>query len=117
VLFLLDHDVDAAVGRMLRQKGHGCHTASEVGLASARDDALTVWASQHSAVLVSTDKEFGQRRMKNAIGKHVWLRCLDWEASDVLAERLGELDDRLQVQADITVRVSKEGLTVSLEWS
>jgi predicted nuclease of predicted toxin-antitoxin system len=102
---------------MLRQKGHGCHTASEVGLASARDDALTVWASQHSAVLVSTDKEFGQRRMKNAIGRHIWLRCLDWEASDVLAERLGELVDRLQVQADITVRVSKEGLTVSLEWS
>lgn len=102
--------MDAAVGRMLRQRQHDCHTASEVGLSQARDDALTVWASQHGAVIVSTDREFGQRRMKNAIGRHVWLRCLDWEAGDVLAECLDQLVDRLQAQADITVRVSREGL-------
>lgn len=117
MLFLLDHDVDAAVGVMLRQQRHGCHTASEVGLAQARDDALTVWASEHGAVVVSTDKEFGQRRMKNAIGHHVWLRCLDWEAKEVLARCLDELIAQLKVQANITVRVSKEGVTVSLDWS
>ena len=117
MLFLLDNDVDAAVGVMLRQAKHGCHTASEVGLAQARDDALTVWASEHGAVVVSTDKEFGQRRMKNAIGHHVWLRCPDWEAKDLLAERLDEVAARLLVQADITVRVSKEGLTASLDWN
>jgi predicted nuclease of predicted toxin-antitoxin system len=117
VLFLLDNDVDAAVGVMLRQQKHGCHTASEVGLAQARDDALTVWASEHDAVVVSTDKEFGQRRMKNAIGHHVWLRCPDWEAEEVLAGCLGKLVAQLQVQADITVRVSKDGLTVSLDWN
>ena len=117
MLFLLDHDVDAAVGRMLRQKRHKCHTASEVGLAQARDDALTVWASEHGAVVISTDREFGQRRMKNAIGRHVWLRCLDWEAGEVLAGCLDELAGRLGAQPDMTVRVSKEGLTVSLDWS
>jgi predicted nuclease of predicted toxin-antitoxin system len=117
VLFLLDHDVDAAVGRMLRQKRHECHTASEVGLAQARDDALTVWAWEHGAVVISTDREFGQRRMKNAIGRHVWLRCLDWEAGEVLAGCLDELVGRLEAQPDMTVRVSKEGLTVSLDWS
>ena len=58
--FLLDHDVDAAVGRMLRQRHHECWTAGAVGLAAASDDALTVWASSHGAVVVSTDREFGR---------------------------------------------------------
>lgn len=71
VRFLLDHDVDAAVGRMLRRHGHECLTASQVGLAAATDDALTVWASEHRAVVVSTDREFSRRRMQNAIGHHV----------------------------------------------
>ena len=67
MLFLLDHDVDAAVGRMLRRRQHDCHTAGDVGLEQARDDALTVCASQHGAVVVSTDREFGQRRMKTRL--------------------------------------------------
>lgn len=102
---------------MLRRRRHKCHTAGEIGLAQAADDALTVWASQHRAVVVSTDREFGRRRMKNAIGWHVWLRCADWEARDVLAEYLDELTVRLLADSDITVRASKEGLIVSLDWS
>ena len=58
---------------MLRRHGHECWTAGAAGLARARDDELTVWAAEHQAVLVSTDGEFGQRRMQNAIGRHVWL--------------------------------------------
>ncbi len=73
--FLLDNDIDAAVGHMLRRRGHQCWTASAVGLAAAADDALTVWATSHNAILVSTDREFGQRRMRNAVGHHLWLRC------------------------------------------
>ena len=42
-----------------------------VGLARAKDDELTVWAAEHQAVIISTDGEFGQRRMQNAIGRHV----------------------------------------------
>jgi predicted nuclease of predicted toxin-antitoxin system len=95
VRFLLDHDVDAAVGRMLRHRGHECWTAGAAGLATAKDDDLTVWATEHAAALVSTDREFGQRRMKNAIGHHLWLKCLDWEASEVLAAHLDELLDLL----------------------
>jgi predicted nuclease of predicted toxin-antitoxin system len=117
VRFLLDHDLDVAVGRMLRQRRHQCWTAGEVGLAFARDDALTVWASEHGAALISTDREFGQRRMRNAIGRHIWLRCLDWEAGEVLAECLDDLVGRLEAQADVTVRVSKDALNFSLEWS
>lgn len=58
--FLLDHDVDAAVGKMLRHRGHECWTAGSAGLATAQDDDLTVWATEHVAAVVSTDREFGQ---------------------------------------------------------
>ena len=108
--FLLDHDVDAAVGRMLRQRGHECWTAGSAGLARARDNELTVWAAAREAVVVSTDDEFGLRRMRNAVGWHVWLNCADWSASDVLA---GQLDEVLAVLAsgtDLTVRVSGSGV-------
>lgn len=115
--FLLDHDVDAAVGQMLRRNGHECLTASQVGLAAATDDTLTVWASEHSAVVVSTDREFSRRRMKNAIGHHVWLRCLDWEADAVLEAHLAEVVSRLEARSDLTIRVSVDALSDSSAWS
>lgn len=114
--FLLDHDVDAAVGRMLRQHHHECWTASAVGLAAASDDALTVWASGHGAVVVSADQESGQRRSRNVIGLHVWLHCADWEASNVLGVHLDEVVARLKARSDLTVRVSKNSVTDSSEW-
>jgi hypothetical protein len=45
---------------MLRRHRHECLTASQVGLAAATDDALTVWAAEHAAVVVSTDREFSR---------------------------------------------------------
>jgi predicted nuclease of predicted toxin-antitoxin system len=117
VRFLLDHDVDAAVGQMLRRHGHECLTAGQVGLAAATDDALTVWASGHGVAVVSTDREFGRRRMKNAIGRHVWLWCLDWEADAVLEAHLVGVVSRLEARSDLTVRVSAVGLTDSSAWS
>jgi len=117
VRFLLDNDVDAAVGRMLRRRRQECLTASQLGLATATDDALTVWASEHGAVVVSTDVEFSRRRMRNAIGHHVWLRCKDWEAEAVLEARLAEVVSRLAARSDLTIRVSADGLTDSSAWS
>jgi predicted nuclease of predicted toxin-antitoxin system len=117
VRFLLDHDVDAAVGQTLRHRGHECWTAGSAGLARARDNELTVWAAEHHAVLVSTDTEFGQRRMQNAVGWHVWLRCTDWEASEILADHLDGVLSLLEARSDLTVRVSKEGLSDSSKWT
>jgi hypothetical protein len=101
---------------MLRQERHECWTASEVGLASAMDDELTVWAADRTAALVSTDAEFGRRRMRNATGSHVWLKCLDWEACDVLAKHLPDVVARLTSRPDITIRVSAEKLVDSSDW-
>jgi predicted nuclease of predicted toxin-antitoxin system len=99
------------------EKKHDCLTASQVGLAAAADDALTVWASEQRAVVVSTDREFGRRRMKNTIGHHVWMRCLDWEADVVLEANLTEVVRRLQTRSDLTIRVSADGLIDSSAWS
>jgi hypothetical protein len=44
VRFLLDNDVDVAVGRVLRNAGHECWTAAEANLAgriAADDDELS----------------------------------------------------------------------------
>jgi predicted nuclease of predicted toxin-antitoxin system len=80
---------------------------------TSKDDELTVWAAEHEAVIISTDGEFGQWRMQNAIGRHVWLRCSDCEASEVLADHLHEVLTLLQARSDLTVRVSKESLSDS----
>lgn len=114
--FLLDNDVDAAVGKMLRRERHECWTASEVGLAAALDDELTVWAAGRGAALVSTDAEFGRRRMSNATGHHVWLKCPDWDASDVLAKHLTDIVTRLAARTDLTVRVSLDTVIDSSDW-
>jgi predicted nuclease of predicted toxin-antitoxin system len=117
VRFLLDHDVDAAVGKMLRQSRHECWTAGQVGLAVAADDSLTIWATNHNAAVVSTDVEFGRRRMRNAIGLHVWLRCPDWEAREVLDGALEEVVARLATRTDLTIRVSRDGVADSGDWA
>jgi predicted nuclease of predicted toxin-antitoxin system len=85
---------------------------------TSKDDELTAWAAEHQAVIISTDGEFGQRRMQNAIGRqHVWLRCSDWEASEVLADHLNEVLTLLQARSNLTVRVSKESLSDSSKWT
>ena len=116
MLFLLDQDVDVAVATMLRRHRHTCLTASGVGLMDGRDDDLTVWATEHDAALISTDKEFGRRRMKNAIGHHVWVRALDWEAAEVLEAHLDEVLPLLAGRVDVTVRVGREGIKSSSDW-
>lgn len=103
---------------MLRQERHECWTAGAVGLATASDDTLSVWASNHRAAVVTHDQEFSLRRMHNAIGHHVWLRCNAWDASDVLRAHLGEVVARLSARSDLTIRVSKDQAVLdSSEWS
>ena len=101
---------------MLRRQRHECWTASQVGLEAAADDELTVWAARHVAALVSTDKEFGRRRMTNATGHHIWLHCKDWDASDVLAKHLADVITRLSARPDLTVKVSPNSVTDSSAW-
>jgi len=101
---------------MLRQQGHECWTASDVGLATAADDELTVWVASHKPVLVSSDAEFGRRRKRNATGHHVWLKCRDWDASSVLEQHLPDVIVRLATRTDLTVQVSPDSVSDSSDW-
>ncbi|WP_344027754.1 DUF5615 family PIN-like protein [Pseudonocardia kongjuensis] len=114
---MLDHDVDAAVGSMLRRRGHDAWSASDAGLATASDDELTVYAHDQRAVLLTHDREFSQRRRTNVIGRHVWLRCLDTDAVKLLEEHLDEIVSTAFTRDDMWVRVSNEGIETSSVWT
>lgn len=86
------------------------------GLYRAGDDDLTVYADNKGAVLISHDTEFSQRRRRNVIGKHIWLRCSEWGAADLLREHLPELVPLLRIDRDLWIRVSADGLTLSFDW-
>jgi predicted nuclease of predicted toxin-antitoxin system len=112
VRFLLDNDVDVAVGRVLRNAGHECWTAAEANLAgrvAADDDELSVYAQDKQAVVVTHDREFSQRRLRNTFGKHAWLRCEQPDAAALVAENLDELVNALTQHPDVVVIVSADG--------
>lgn len=115
--FLIDHDVDVQVGVMLRRHRHEAFVAGQVGLALAGDDSLTVWATNRNAAVVSTDKGFGRRRLRNAYGGRVWMRCDDVQIVDILEMRLDEVVERLRSRTDITVVVSKDVIWESGDWA
>jgi hypothetical protein len=72
---------------------------------------------RETRVPVRTLRPIRERRMQSAIGRHVWLRCSDWEASEVLADHLSEVLTLLQARSDLTVWVSKESLGDSSKWT
>jgi predicted nuclease of predicted toxin-antitoxin system len=93
-----------------------CWTVGEAGLATeGQDDNLTVYAANRGAVLVTMDREFSRRRIENAIGGHIWLRCDPPEAAKVLR---AHLDDVLQVlqRGDVTITVSEDNFGASSTW-
>lgn len=115
--FFLDNDVPVSVGTMLRGHGHESWTAGNAGLATEKqDDALTAYADEKHAVLVTFDVEFSTRRYANAYGHHVWLHCLEFEAAAVLEARLDEVLDELRGREHVTLRVSKAGIRAESDW-
>ncbi|MGH3927163.1 MAG: DUF5615 family PIN-like protein [Egibacteraceae bacterium] len=107
--FLLDNDVDAAVGRVLRTAGHQCWTAFEAGLAgvaAADDDDLSVYAQEHEVVVVTHDREFSRRRMAHTFGRHLWLRCEQPDASTLVGAHLDVLIQALQTRSQLVVTLS-----------
>lgn len=113
--FLLDHDVDARLGRVFRSRGHKCWTAGEANLATAQDDELTAYAYDKGAVLVTHDGEFSQRRANNVIGKHLQLRCDEPDAVELVTLHFDAIIANLTPE-HVFVRVSAEGCTRSMKW-
>jgi predicted nuclease of predicted toxin-antitoxin system len=115
VRFLLDNDVDIAVCALLKRNGHECWSAAAAGLAgddAAEDDDISVYADEKGAVVITHDREFSLRRRRNTFGRHVWLRCLEPMAVEVLADHLDELVRRLEEMAVVVIEVRPDSLIV-----
>jgi predicted nuclease of predicted toxin-antitoxin system len=115
--FFLDHDVDSAVAVALRAAGHEAWTAAEAGLSRVADDYLTVYAQDRGAVLITHDRAFSQRRRRNVIGRHMQLRCNEWDAAVLISERLGQILPVLEARQDVFIVVSKAGVELAFGWS
>lgn len=109
MFFFLDHDVDAGVGRVLRRAGHRCVSASEVGLATASDDEVSVFADNHKAVMLTHDRELITRRRERTFGRHVHLDFPDTDAVEVVERRLEELLPKLEERDSLVVHMPKNG--------
>jgi predicted nuclease of predicted toxin-antitoxin system len=95
--FVLDEDVDAkAVGSLLRNRGHDCWTIVEAGLGGVDDDAVATYADDQGAALITHDAEAARRRRRFTFGRHVFLRCHQLEAAELLDDHLEELVTMLE---------------------
>ncbi|MFG1790974.1 DUF5615 family PIN-like protein [Nocardia sp. NPDC049149] len=104
--FVLDHDVDVAVGAYLRKLRHEAWSVGSAGLAKAVDDDLTVYATNQKAVLITHDAEFSKRRNKHVVGRHIWLSCDEWRAVELLTQDLDQILPALERKTDLFVRLS-----------
>ena len=104
--FLIDNDVDAAVRTALVREGHQTWSAADAGLADAEDDDLTAYAVRTAAIVVTHDNEFSNRRLSTGLhGKHVWLRCLEWDAATVVIRDLPMIAHVLGSPRDVLVEL------------
>jgi len=110
--FVLDEDVDAnAVGSFLRQQGHECWTVVDAGLGGADDDAVSIYADDRGAILITHDAEATKRRRKFTFGRHVFLRCHQLEAVDLLEQHITELEQDLEQHQMGVIEVRDSGVT------
>lgn len=111
--FVLDHDVDVAVCAVLTAAGHDCWRAPEGLAPDGRDDDISVYADDMNAVVVSHDAEFARRRRNRTFGQHVYLRCGQADATDVLGQRADELFAMLIDCGEGVFSVSRKGVIYS----
>lgn len=111
MLFILDHNVDLAVSKLLRRRGHHCEPVGGLGLATAKDNDLAVYADNKRAVFISHDEEFSQRQRDNTFGYHVHLDCAEPRAVDVMRKHLDEVIEYVGSRDAIVLKVTRERVT------
>ena len=115
--FLLDHDVDARLGMVLRAGSHKAWTAAKAGLYRASDDEITIYAQARDATVLTHDRKFSARRRRNPIGRHVQLGCSEPDALQVVPPILDELVSMLAPFDDVFAYVSREGVRLHHTWA
>lgn len=114
--FLLDEDVDARVVGVLVGGGHDAWTVVDAGLSSVDDETVAIYGHSKQAAVVTHDREFSRWRKRNCIGRHVFLKCDEPDARDLLEAHMDELVDILQRFEDVYCELSPSGLSISLQW-
>ena len=69
--FLVDAQLPVALARWLASKGFDADHVSDLGLEAASDTDIWNFAAERSAIIVSKDEDFAQRRMLSRSGPAV----------------------------------------------
>lgn len=110
--FVLDEDVDVQlVGSFLRRRGYECWSVVDAGFGGADDDAVSIYADDRDAVLISHDADATRRRRRFMFGRHVYLRCHQLEAVELLEIHIEELVTQLEHHNIGVVEVRRTAIT------
>lgn len=108
--FVLDHNVDEAVGREIRKRKHDCWRAPEHLAQDGRDDEISIYAVEKDAVVISHDGEFAARRRAHPIGIHVRLKCSEPDAVEVVRLHFADVIEAISYLGIGVINVSWNGV-------
>lgn len=84
--FLVDAQLPPALARWLVAEGFEAEHVGECGLGAASDAAIWDYALQHSAVILTKDDDFAQRKALVGGGPAIiWIRLPNTRTRDLLA--------------------------------
>ncbi len=69
-----------------------------------------------TTVIVTHDREFSQRRRRNAVGRHLWLNCEQFHAEGLLSQHLDDVIELLGSRPNVVVAMSRNGLEMYGRW-
>jgi predicted nuclease of predicted toxin-antitoxin system len=116
VRFLLDEDVDARVVGVLVSGGHEAWSVVEAGLSSVNDEIVAIYGHTKRAAVLTHDKEFSRWRKRNCIGQHVFLKCEEPDARDLIEAHMDDLVEILDRFDDVYCELSQSGLSIVWQW-
>lgn len=105
--FVIDENVDADCGRVLRDKDHDAWLVSEAGRSSGNDTDQLIYTQRRDAVFVTHDNELYNSRSKMPIGRLIRLRCPEWEAPELLDDSIDDVALILERHQDLFVTLSR----------
>ena len=83
--FLVDAQLPPALARWLTSKGFVAEHVADHGMESASDSAIWEYALGSSAIIVTKDEDFAQRRILTSIGPViVWIRLPNTRRRDLI---------------------------------
>jgi len=83
--FLVDAQLPPALARWLSASGHDAEHVGDVGLGDASDSSIGSYALAASAVVISKDEDFAQRKaLENGGPAIVWIRVPNTRKRELL---------------------------------